>query len=55
MCDLRYREVFIKMRVLLKSQTLLLVLETAKVPQYLLNAWTVTENIWHENQMLGAT
>ena len=55
MCGLRYREVFIKMRVLLKSQTSLLVLETAKVPQNLLHAWIVTENLWYENQMLGAT
>lgn len=54
-CDLRCREVFIEMRILFESQTLPLVLETAEVPQNLLNAWAVTENLWHKNQMLGAT
>jgi hypothetical protein len=49
------REFCIKMRVVPESQTLLLVLETAKVPQNLLKAWTVTEYLWYRNQILGAT
>jgi hypothetical protein len=43
------------MRVLPESQTLLLVLETAEVPQNLSKAWTVTEHLWDRNQILGAT
>ena len=37
------------MRVLPESQTLLLVLETAEVPQNLLKAWTVAEHLWYKN------
>jgi hypothetical protein len=54
-CLRRRREHCIKIRVLPESQTLLLVLETAKVPQNLLKAWTVTEYLWYRNQILGAT
>ena len=43
------------MRVLHECQTLLLVLETAEVPQDLLKAWTVTEHLWYINQIQGAT
>jgi hypothetical protein len=49
------REFCIKMRVVPESQPLLLVLETAKVPQNLLKARTVTEYLWHRNRILGAT
>jgi hypothetical protein len=42
----RCREFNIKMRVLPESQTSPLVLETAKVPQNLLKAWTVTKHHW---------
>ena len=51
----RCREFCIKMRVVPESQPLLLVLETAEVPQNLLKAWTVTEHLWHGNQILGVT
>ena len=54
-CLRRCREFCIKMRVLYESQTSILVLETAEVPQNLLKAWTVTEHLWHRNQILGAT
>ena len=54
-CLRRGREFFIKMGILLESQTILLIPETAKVPQKLLKTWTVTEHLWHRNQILGGT
>jgi hypothetical protein len=45
----RCREFRVKMRVLPESQTVLLVLEMAEVPQNLFKAWTVTEHLWHRN------
>ena len=49
-CLRRCREFFIKLRVLPKGQTLLLVLEMAEVPQNLFNARIVTEHLWHRNE-----
>ena len=43
------------MRVIPESQTFLLDLETAEVPQYLLKARTVTEQFWYKNQIPGET
>jgi hypothetical protein len=54
-CLRRCREFCIEMRVLLESQSLFLVLDTAKVPQNLLKAWNVTKHLLHRNQVLGAT
>ena len=54
-CLQRCRAFRIKMGILPESQTLLLVFETAEVPQNLLKAWAVTENLWHRNQISGAT
>jgi hypothetical protein len=54
-CPWRCRENRIKMRVIPESQTFLLDLETAEVPQYLLKARTVTEQFWYKNQIPGET
>ena len=46
-CTGRCRKLCIKIRVLAESQTFLLVLKPAEVPQNLLKAWIVTKNLWH--------
>ena len=51
----RCREFRIKIRVVPESQTMLLILETAEVPKNLFKAWIFTEELWHENQILGVT
>lgn len=51
-CLCQCRQLCVKMRVVPESQTLLLVIETAKVPQNLLNTWVVTEHHWHRSQIL---
>ena len=47
----RCREFGIKMRVLPESQTALLVLEMAEVPQNLFKAWAFVEHLWHRNEI----
>ena len=44
----RCREFFIEMRVFPESQASRLVLDTAEVPQNLLNAWIATESHWNK-------
>jgi hypothetical protein len=48
----RCGEFCIKIRVVPESQTFLLIIETVEVPKNLLKAWTVTEKLWHSNQIL---
>jgi hypothetical protein len=44
-CLRQCRELCIEMRELSETQTFLLIIETAKVPQNLLKAWIVTEHL----------
>ena len=39
------------MRVVLESQTFLLVLNTAEIPQNLSKARILTKHLWHKNQL----
>ena len=41
----RIREFCIKMRVLFESQTFLLIIKTAEIPQNFLKTWIVTEHL----------
>ena len=43
------------MWVVHECQTFLLILEKVEVPKDLLKAWSVTEQLWHRNQMLEET
>lgn len=43
------------MGVLAESQTLLLVLQAAEVPQNLLKARIITDHLWHRDEILRAT
>jgi hypothetical protein len=49
----RRRKFCIKVGVIPESHPFLL--DTIKVPQNLLKAWSVSDHIWHRNQILGAT
>jgi hypothetical protein len=50
-CLRRCREFCVEMRVFPESQTFLLVLETAEIPQNLLKARSIAENLWYGNQI----
>jgi hypothetical protein len=49
----RCRKVSIEVGVIPESHPF--VLDTIKVPQNLLKAWSLTDSIWHRNQILEAT